>query len=665
MREKVEQKNSYYYYILYALLHDIGKPIQRFARRYLEGLEGEKEAAERARQLLESKVVGRSIEEVSTLKHDDLSRFVFNWLLGVAPARQNVEKVLAVLSEADPLAAAERGYEAAYAKEYGECIGRLTRERVLERISEKLSQARKESIRYDYHVAPMLSPLWVVAATRYLDHVGVIAFSRGRSGLWSGDEARTELARLLEPVLAAIEGCEADRIVDEMAALLERFLDEDLWFPSRSLRFSDLLELRGLSYTDAVQKTSYSSIVLDLIDELNAIKQLYGPYPAGDPILRSISDTLLYVLKATLLLVPSAVFASIVPDISLYSHSKLVAAYTASELVGGGGHRILVIDASGIQSFVSAPVYAKAASRVMRGRSLLVELAMDSLSRYVLELFGGLPRANIIVQEGGVVEILVPDVGVEKRVEKLRDIADKLASKELGYSLGFTIAFSDPFDTSKAFFLHALRAGGGFLEVVNSLSEKLALEKARRGVKKVYHDNRDIVGFDSITREPVVKGQEYSFKVVEENKKYVDELAPEKLSENELVSETTHFSLVAGTAARNLIAILAIHVYSDGKEGYIVPDEEAARQLADEIISRMLADCGEGRGRRLYCRLKHIDIRWSMGVIPLVSSGSIYLLLSLTMKEPFNPGKLSHLRSAWAFIGHVLESLRPLLRGYA
>lgn len=638
-----------YELILYALLHDVGKPIQRFAKRYVENIE-RGDVAEATKVLVEN-LTRKSIAELSKTRHDDISRWVINWITGHAPSKKARELIKQILSRADPLAAAERGYEVIYR----ECVDKLVEARLLERISRKLSSIRMKTIRYDYHITPLLSPLWMLLMTDYLRYVGPEAYARGEAGKWTAEEATKVLQEKLSRLLDSIEECNIDSIEEETTRLLDTLLDKEVWLPVKPLTPINLRDLRTLRYLEAIKESSYGSVVGELLKMLKIARDIY--LSKGRGISRSTIDTLLAVLKSTLLLVPSSVFSSIASDISLYSHSKVVAAYVASEIIGGVSdkYRLLVIDTNRIQQFISAPIKAAAASRILRGRSLLIELVLDSLLHYILESFGGLPLTNILVSEGGTIEVIVPDKNIKDTVEKIRGVADKLSSNELSYGLGFTIAYSNVFNSSKGFFIHALRKRRGFIEVLDSLTYSLAIEKARKGVRGGILVAEDkIEGFDALTKETVTKDQRFKVKVSEYNKEYVDAIAgPDKLAPEDILSETTHLSLIAGSCARNLVAVIGIHTYKIKEINQPVdPFKEGVEKIVD-IISRNI--CKLKTGSQLLCTMDVEKLRWSIGVIPLQSSGSVYILLSLTKPEPYDPSRNEDLSSSWTFIYFILK----------
>jgi len=335
-------------------------------------------------------------------------------------------------------------------------------------------------------------------------------------------------------------------------------------------------------------------------------------------------------------LFPSAIYWSLVPDISLYSHSKLVATYTiASQLGQGQRLRIVVIDGNNIQRFIAASVNAAAASRVMRGRSILVELALDALTEYTLELFGKLSSTNVVVSEGGTIDIIVPDTSVfTERISILRKVGFEL-SQYLGGIIGFTVAYSDPFRLEDVSFERTVKAIAednsreGFVRVLDTLAQNLAMEKAKTGckpeiakVKGIIAKEDDIQTFDALTQEPVlVKADLDSFKLIVEDKSidYVNLISGEKLSIGNVISTPTHMSLAIGTVSRELIAMLSIHVYKL-EQGFAKPDAEAIEIIRSELLKQ----CKEVGP--LLCIAKEYETK--IALVPLNPVGALYLLIA-------------------------------------
>jgi CRISPR-associated protein Csm1 len=661
---KLGERERIYTLSLYALLHDVGKVTLRFARRCISGVEPCQDpdadpVARTARQLIEG--LHGTVDSVSRRKHYELSKEFTERLLGIALSSADESYVNHVVARCDKFAASERGLF----RELGELLEGVWRE-----IEEEVSSGR--AFRYSHETTAMLSPTWMLVRTGYLDSVGLRAYAAGRIGRWSGSDERVRLSRsLFYPLLQALEEGDRGRLVKSVASLLRELAEKELWLPVGPLIPRKLLELRALRLDEAMKRSSYSGIVL-LLYAMS--REAYGLL--GSRVSRGLIDTLHSILRATTLLVPSAIYWSLVPDISLYSHSKLVSAYTLA-LQLSSSLRLLTIDVNRIQEFISSPMKAAAASRVMRGRSLLVELALDALTEYALTLFGELPWTNVIVSEGGTVDLLIPDLpDLNARVSRLRSVASSLASY-LGGIIGFTVAYSAPFtieETSFADTVKALAEGRRartFADALESLSLSLATEKSKTGCRReailsggVVAREDEVEGFDAITLEPVMRGERdpYRLAVTAETKHYADALAPEKLAVGDVISTATHLSLVAGSVARGLAAVLSVHLFRY-VDGFAQPDSDAALALA-EVVSGIPGVC-DGR---LLCRYEADGWEFRAALIPLTVAGALYVLVGAplvatpggagTLYDPENP---EHIARVYAALRRVLEDVRSAL----
>ncbi|RLE86002.1 MAG: hypothetical protein DRJ67_08165 [Thermoprotei archaeon] len=522
---------------------------------------------------------------------------------------------------------------------------------------------------WSHHLVPFLCPTWIALMSGYRDFVGPCA-KRGSYAVEGVNRLRTTL----KPVVEAAERREHEAFLREQVKLLRGLLSEELWFPVRPLSSQLLRELKASAFREAARSVSYAEVSLRL---LRCLERVARTYMRGHrvEVQRGLADTLLYVMRSALALVPSAVFASIVPDISLYSHSRFVAGLaTAFALMGPQPEhwraRLLVIDANGIQRFVAAPIAAAAASRIIRGRSMLVQLALDALANYALELFG-LTEASLLIDGGGTLTLVVPDSpDLSEKLEKLRRMAVEL-SKELGGGLEFTIAKSKSFDVRDASFIHALLRGGGFPEVIESCyQEDLAVEKARRQARYlgVVAQPSDIIDYDSLTWEPVLRRQRWRLEVDEVRAGYADSVAgPGNLSIGDSVSQSTHLSLVLGTTLRNLIAVVSMHVYRLDEAP--LPDPELINVLTDAVldhVAKLVNDEVPSGG--LMCRgpflLKNTRMRVAAGLVPLPSTGSLYLTVAHDSPEPLLlEEQEGALNNAWIIVLSVVgEALRAASR---
>jgi CRISPR-associated protein Csm1 len=632
---------SLYNLSIYALLHDIGKPILRFARRYI--LEKTKlgVVADRAKEAVES-LFAEGIEAIASKRHDEISERVANYMLGVSLDEKDKKYFNFIISAADALAASERGLEPV---RHDFMVG------VQRAVAEEVKARAGLPYSYSHEYVPMLSTTWLLLKTGYINSVGLQNISTGTTGRWSGVNARREAAeKVFYPLQDAIERGDREAVTKVLADMLTELAQEPLWIPVRPLLPREVVELRAYSLREAMESTSYSEIALLLLHMLKKARSIYSSSPSTT---RGFVDTIESILKATTTLVPSAIYWSLVPDISLYSHSKLVTALaTASQLGREGRLRLLVIDANNIQGFIAAPVKAAAASRVMRGRSLLLELLLDALSDYALTLFGGMPQVNVLISEGGTIDILVPDLeDFGERVKKLRETGFEL-SKYLGGLVGFTVAYSEPFRVEDASFQRAVKAlkqgpsMTSFIDVISSLSQSLAVEKARSGsrvelaeVGGVIARDTEIEDFDTLTGEPVFRGSDKDpFKLAiprelsEELKNYVSTISGEKLEPGDTITTSTHLSLAIGTASRELTAILSIHVYRH-EQGIAVPDGEALEAIYRGLHEKLKVGA-DVVGPLLILR-KFAQEMYSkcIAFAPLKPVGALHILVSLPLRR--------------------------------
>lgn len=633
---------------LCGLLHDIGKPVLRYILRQREGLEKDVEDSE----------LRKILEKLGVKRHEELGG-EFLESIELADICREQSYILDAIKLADTMAAAERGIEKSYERlrDLWSEIERL--------IGEKIGS------NYKHYITPLLSPLWmlkVLNRNSYDRFLGPTAEQQR----FSRDEALKELSEFLKPILEAIESQSPDpeKIASEISRILTRLKNEGMWYPSTLLTSDVLRDLRPRDYQEAQNGASYRSIVEYVFSGLKWAIDIYG-LSSGRGLKTGFVETIAEIMKYSLSLVPSAVYVSIVPDIGLYSHSKLVSAISGALVARYPEHpksyRLLIIDTRGIQSFISAPVKAKAASRVIRGRSLLVELALESVAELALKIFGGLPSVNIVVSEGGTLLIVVPDYDeheIESRVADLKKLLDGVKW------LKWSVAYSASIDESRASYINALVKGGGFPEVLEDLEKRLAIAKIRDQGEMlgIEAGESDIEGFDAITWEPVLRREIINglgFRVdrrLAEPEGYASIISGGKLEPEDLVGEATHLSLVAGSVARNLIAVVSIYLYSlaDGKTA---PAIDKIRSLWKDLY-RCLCEkfkCGiTGFDKTLYMVLREYqDTR--VALIPLESLGALHILISI--KDPPESGKEAVIEAVKAIqrivsgCGGVIESI--------
>ncbi|MEM2075735.1 MAG: hypothetical protein QW705_06745 [Zestosphaera sp.] len=595
-----------YHAALCGLLHDIGKPMLRYRMRVDEGLE---EYSEEVMEYL------RNAKD-----HEEIRDTILKEVLGLSPEsyRLHEEKIL----EADEITSAERGLEAEYSKLRDIWKG------------VELDLSRRLGVAYSHHKSPMLSPLWLLLKTNYKDSLGPCAKSS-----FNADDAWGNIRDGLKSLMKSISSGDAERISEELAEIFKALISEPVWYPAVLLNEKALTEIKASNYLDTLKEISYYSIVKYLIDTLKTLREAYDL----NHRVRGLINTLLEALKYSLLTVPSAVYLALAPDISLYSHSKLVSAYVAALSSGSKVFRLMILDARGIQDFVSAPVKAKAASRAIRGRSLITELVTNSLANYVLELYGGLPNTNIISSEGGSLVLVVPQTSEEdKLVEALEEVIRSTHERLKG--LWFTIAYSKPFTLRDARYFSALtgdKDSAGFMSVLESLENELATKKSLDNARMRFEIEEDtILGFDAITQEPVTAGEVgagfYGLKVSEDNLDYVSKIAgPNKLEPGEVISEATHLSLVVGTCSRNMIYLVSTHIY-EVEENVLRPSPTLTNKLTEELITELSHESKTSRELQKYRLIHELEeiindssYKLTVGLLPIPSLGSLHVVVSV------------------------------------
>lgn len=629
--------------VLCGLLHDIGKPILRCKMRVDQGVE-KREVEEETLKAIEE-----AYSEAKT--HELLGERV----LGRIGVRLEVCRLFEqVVREADAIAAAERGL-GGYA-----CLQSIWSE-VEEKIGKILGG--KVGQGYSHSLAPMISPLWVLETTGYARHVGVCS-DRG----YMSDTAIESMHEVFRQVVGSLDGCDSVSIATSVSKLIGGLLDKPLWLPPRVLRSDSIKRLKPASYIDAQKETRYCEIARDLIRGLE-LALLFYKGASG----RGMTETVGEILKYTVLTVPAAVYLALLPDTSLYSHSKTTAAYVAALSLGAERFRLLVVDARGIQSFVASPVAAKAASRVIRGRSFLAELLSLSILNYILESYGGLPYANVVTSEGGTLTILVPELGEEVETRILDSIRRAVKTAYGGMrGLWFTVALSRPFTLKDADFIESLkqcrRTGsgklecGGFFQVNEGVERELAMMKSLDESEAwVEIDELDVEGFDAITREVVTRDEVtdgFGLRVESSTLSYASLISGGKLEEGDLVSETTHLSLAAGSALRNMSFLISVYAYEAADS--LKPAESVAREVLDAVREAIGKKIGRTvQSYELYFKsVSHRGIGFNVALVPLPYLGSIHVMIAPEVPEYGDrlPG-LNLRRMAASLVSEILREI--------
>ncbi|RMH24124.1 MAG: HD domain-containing protein [Planctomycetota bacterium] len=156
--------------------------------------------------------------------------------------------------------------------------------------------------------------------------------------------------------------------------------------------------------------------------------------------------------------VPASRSTAEVPDVSLYDHSRVVAAFAScigasGAAAGEARFRILVHSIGGIQDFIFRFIPAldvtgsgeKGRARALRARSFLVRLLSHLVTRRVLDRLS-LPIVHELFDAGGRSLLLLPgDEGVSREVRSVIDELHAEFARETGGLLRLDIALGPSF----------------------------------------------------------------------------------------------------------------------------------------------------------------------------------------------------------------------------
>ena len=194
---------------------------------------------------------------------------------------------------------------------------------------------------------------------------------------------------------------------------------------------------------------------------------------------KALIETFQTIMEKHTSRVASAGYKS-VPDISLYDHSRSVAAFASCQ--EGSGHDaekpFLAIqgDVSGIQQFIyklATPDEGggtKRTAKRLRGRSFYVWLLTETVANLYLQRLQ-LYRTNLIFSSGGHFLILAPNTESNREIcSELEKEINKWLYKSLRGDLGMVIA-TEAFNSEEV---------KDFAELISQMGRKVALEKRRK-----------------------------------------------------------------------------------------------------------------------------------------------------------------------------------------
>lgn len=649
---------------LYALLHDVGKPVIRLALRYAEGIERkDKEILTLLRLACGERECGQAEEDllrtVISMGHEKVSTSIIRRLTGLEPSPMARETIRKITMSADIASATERGYEEAYERV------RESLSEIEEEVNKKLSLSGPLSLKYTHYTAPLLSPFWVIDRAGYLNGVGEAALCGQR---WNPGHGLATIRGVFTEVIDAAKRGLIGNIGKKIGDLIKELSEKKLWLPVNAVTPAHLIskDFQAMTLDEAMKRSNYSVPVGIMLKLLARLRGWYS-VTTTKHIPRGLTDTVHQILKATALLIPSAVYGAIVPDISLYSHSKVTAALAAAISAGNSGVAILGLDANNIQGFIYSSTQAAAASRLMRGRSFLVEIALESLAKYAQEVLGKLPESNVVVSEGGLLTLVVPCRRNNTGVKAVEEVAEGLAD-ELGGGIGFTVGVSECFSPHSISFFGAHGSGKtNYADIMRDLMIDITRRKLQKVPERRCIDSRPDtkipLGYDSLTKEPVLSHEDL-IPVTEDLIDYFQEIAGGKLEVGDTISRATHLSLVAGTSLRNAVAIISIYLYkypdSSGEQPP-EPSPEAVEAVVTGIrrsISKKYSASSPDRVRLHYV-ISAGAVRHGVGIIPFFSVGAVHVIISRNVEKPVNTlsGSAGNDPALWDIVGTVASAV--------
>lgn len=207
-------------------------------------------------------------------------------------------------------------------------------------------------------------------------------------------------------------------------------------------------------------------------------------------------NSILAVLENNWSGIPSSTFTKEIPDISLFEHSKLVAAFAcciyeylqeqekgnykvllldkSKEFYGEKAFLYYIFDLSGIQDFIYT-IHSEGALRNLRARSFYLEIMVENI---VDEILGklGLSRANLLWTGGGHAHLLLPNTKLVK--EELENI-NKQINDWLQINFQIKLFFADAyFECTSIDFMD--KCSESFVKILDYINKRLQQKKYQR-----------------------------------------------------------------------------------------------------------------------------------------------------------------------------------------
>jgi len=482
--------------------------------------------------------------------------------------------------------------------------------------------------------SPFVSPLWIarIFIERYQDEKTKELLVKLKEGLDSLNQGK---------IKEAIEG-----IYSLYEELLEK---EPFCIEPRILRWRDMIEWESNELDDYPKNyrfdaltnkrpyvpRQYIEIFLEFLVDIGFLLWLVT---TNSICKYGFVKSLLSIYKKNFFFVPAAVYDTIVPDTSLYAHSKCTSALSTILSRGNKGFKLLFVDIRGIQRFIALTKRNKWASKIMRGKSVLIELMMHILAeRLLLDL--NLAPTNILIKHGGILLIAIPSDINDKIISSYIDSLNKefygicqlyfAISEQVTQKLSFTDLFIRDIQD-------ALSKKDTIAYAIIDLSKKILMKRsAGENYENIVHNNFqtdyvicEILGVPVPSDEAII--------IDEESEQLLQEILPDirELKEN-YISLTALRCATLGHIIRNAKKIFMLYA----------KDEKSFETLRDIIANEIFGG---------YIILKDPQTGAMFSYVLFKSLKAIALIESFPQD--------SEKRDAWAPLYILLETLARHLR---
>ncbi|MBI4378134.1 MAG: type III-A CRISPR-associated protein Cas10/Csm1 [Nitrospinae bacterium] len=204
-------------------------------------------------------------------------------------------------------------------------------------------------------------------------------------------------------------------------------------YPLKELSPENIFPVEWYKSDDEKASEEYRNLFFEFVNSLEELE-----HKQNIPLWLEHFDNLFMIYASH---IPAATVGKVVPDVSLYDHSKMTAALASAiylyhrqnesleieKIKDYGDKKFLIVtgDFYGIQNFIFAEGGStnKAAAKLLRGRSFIVslitELAADMLCREI-----GLTHLSIVLNAAGKFTVIAPNTKEAK--EKIKSVEEKI-----------------------------------------------------------------------------------------------------------------------------------------------------------------------------------------------------------------------------------------------